>query len=86
MNTANDSIEQIIREYIAKDFLDGARADFDPDTSLLETGLIDSIGLFRLLAFLEERFRVRIPDEDLMAENFQTLGHIVRYIRGRVSA
>ncbi len=81
-----DPVEQRIREFISKEFLEGAAADFDADDSLLETGLIDSIGLFRLVAFLEEAYRIRIPDQDLLAENFRSISHIARYLNARPAA
>lgn len=81
-----DPIEQKIREFISKEFLNGKDMEFDRNASLLETGMIDSIGLFRLIAFMEEALQIRIPDQDLMAENFRTLDHIVQYVKTRKGA
>jgi len=81
-----DPIEQKIREFISKEFLNGTDADFDRNASLLETGMIDSIGLFRLIAFMEDALRIRIPDQDLLAENFRSLDHIVQYVKARQGA
>jgi len=84
MDAKMDSIEQKVREFISGEFLAGGSTDFDRDSYLLETGVIDSIGLFRLITFLEETFHVRIPDQDLLAENFQSLNHIMKYINTRI--
>ena len=49
------------------------------DTSLLKNGIIDSLGLMKLVAFLEETFGVRVLDEELIPENFATLEALERY-------
>jgi acyl carrier protein len=56
-----------------KQYLDEARAPLpaitDPDQSLQ----IDSLGLIRLVAFMENDLGIRVDDEELLAENFATL-------------
>ena len=56
-----------------KEYLDEARAPLpaitDPDQPLQ----IDSLGLIRLVAFLENDLGIRVEDEELLAENFATL-------------
>lgn len=53
------------------------------DTALLDTGLLDSINLVRLVQFLEERFGVSIPDGDLGVELFATPATIATYLESR---
>ena len=38
---------------------------------LLENGLLDSLGILEIVAFLEQEFRITITDEELLPENFQ---------------
>lgn len=54
-------------------------------TSLVSSGLVDSVGLMRLAAFLEDETGIEIPDQDLTAEQFDTLERIEAYLlrRGR---
>jgi acyl carrier protein len=60
-----------------KEYLDNNRSVYrdslppvtDPDEPLH----IDSLGVIRLVAFLENEFGYRIEDEELIAENFATL-------------
>jgi acyl carrier protein len=56
-----------------KEYLDEARAPLpaiiDPDQPLQ----IDSLGLIRLVAFMESDLGIRVEDEELLAENFATL-------------
>jgi D-alanine--poly(phosphoribitol) ligase subunit 2 len=44
-----------------------------PDIDLLETGLVDSIGLVELILELEERFGVSLPMENLEIDDFRSV-------------
>ena len=64
---------QVITEYIVKQFMpDKPDAILADDLQLFEQGIIDSLGIFVLIAFLEQRFAVKIEPEDVILENFST--------------
>jgi len=44
-----------------------------PDTDIIGGGLVDSLGIFKLIAFVEETFTVTIEPDEVLLENFQTL-------------
>lgn len=46
------------------------------DTPLIEEGLLDSLGLMKLIAFLERQYHLVVPEERITRENFRTLGSI----------
>ena len=50
------------------------------DTPLLEQGLLDSLGLMKLVALLERRYRLVVPDEAITPDNFRSLATIRRLI------
>lgn len=54
------------------------------DESLLDTGLLDSAGIFQLVAFLEERFHLTIADEDIVPDNFDTINAVVAFVNATV--
>jgi len=54
-------------------------AAFNDDDDLLEAGL-DSMGIMRLVVFIEERFGVILPDEEIEPDNLQTLTRICSWI------
>lgn len=55
-----------------------------PDFPLIENGLVDSLGLFKVIAFAEEQFQVRIAPEEIVFENFSTINAIVKLVRGKL--
>ena len=56
-----------------KEYIDSNRGSLPPVADPDEPLQIDSLGLIRLVAFLESDFGYRIEDEELIAENFATL-------------
>ena len=50
------------------------------DESLLETGIIDSMVMVGLTAFIEEKYGFRVDEDDMVPENFETLEAIANYI------
>ena len=53
----------------------------DDKTALIEEGIIDSMGLMQIVSFLEERAGVRVPDEEVGPDNFETLEAIDRMVK-----
>ena len=53
---------------------------FDDDHDLLASGIIDSLGVTELVAFLEERFRVTIDSEEIVPENFRSVSGIEAFL------
>ncbi|MBW2414662.1 MAG: acyl carrier protein, partial [Deltaproteobacteria bacterium] len=51
------------------------------ETFLLERGLaLDSVSLLDLVLALEERFGLRIAEDDVVAENFETIARVAELI------
>lgn len=75
-------MQKIIIEYIENDLLSGqGDLQLTADEDLLTTGLIDSLGIMKLLAFLEEQFNVKVPAEDMTIENFMTVELMENYLK-----
>lgn len=56
------------------------------DTPLLEQGLLDSLSLMKLIAFLERQYRLMVPEEEITPDNFKSLATIRRLIDSLRSA
>jgi len=76
--SAKDQIRDFIREQLAPA---KGITSFRDDESLMENGVIDSLGIFRLVTFLEENFGVRIGDEEINAENLQSVDMIDQLVQ-----
>jgi acyl carrier protein len=75
------SIASEIRRFIRSDLLEGPPEDGDP----LEKGLLDSLAIETLVAFLEDRYGIRFRDEDVVAERFVSVDAVARLVQGKLS-
>lgn len=65
----------------------GLPTDFavEADTSLIQSGLIDSLGMEELVSFLESTFGIEILDDDLLPDNFDTIASITALIEHKLA-
>jgi len=75
------SIESVLREFLLQ--LPAARniRVLEPGDSLFRHGLLDSLGVTRMVAFCEETFEIEIRDEDVLPENFDSVRALSRLIK-----
>ena len=78
--TALDT-KSMIRDFIVSKLLNG-RAIAD-DENLLLSGLIDSLGVFELVAFLEKTFSIAVPLDEVVLENFTSVATIEAYVAAK---
>jgi acyl carrier protein len=57
-----------------------------PDFPIVESGLVDSLGLFKVIAFIEEKFGLEIAPEDIVLENFVNIGAIAALVERTTAA
>ena len=77
-------MEAVINDYVSRELVqDQALLPLGNATSLLSTGVLDSLNLLRLVVFLEERFRIAVGDADLLPDNFASVNAICGYVRAR---
>ena len=75
------SIRSEIREFIDQNFLfQIGEQKLADDESLLEVGVMDSTGVFELVAFLEESFNLQIADKDITPQNLDTIDAITAFV------
>ena len=66
-----------------KDYVNVSRAPLPPITDPDEPLRIDSLALIRLVAFLESDLGVRVEDDELLAENFETLRQLGKLLEAK---
>jgi acyl carrier protein len=55
----------------------------DPDESLFERGLIDSLGITILITHLEKKYAIKVPQHDLLPDNFDSISAISDYVNSK---
>ena len=75
-----NSREKITR-FINNEFLDNSESENIPDDlDLIESGIVDSLGILRIVVFLEEELNVVIEPEQMVPKNMSSIGAILRLI------
>ncbi len=57
---------------------------FSNDESLIATGILSSLAVFRIVTFLEEAFSVSIADEEIVTENFDSIDKISQLVMSKI--
>lgn len=61
-------------EFVKKDLARGKGiGDLSETDDLVEAEVMDSLGIMKLILFLEENFQIKISDDDLTLENFTSI-------------
>ena len=83
-NEALGNIETVLKEFIAEEFMfDRPASDLSNDLSLIQEGIIDSLGIFMLVSFIDNQFGVKVEPEDVVLDNFETINKIKDLITTR---
>jgi acyl carrier protein len=80
-----EKIRQFIMEELKQLSEDGNVDYLEDDTSLIESGLVDSMMILSLLAFLEENFNVFLSKDEFNPENFGTVIKISEMVAQKIS-
>jgi len=68
-----DQLKEYVEELAKQD-------DIDPSINLFETGLLTSVHVLDLIAYIEEQFGIVISPDDLSIENFGSIDEMVTYV------
>lgn len=71
-----EKIAAFINEYFVKD----SGVVLKDDTSLLDEGVLDSTGVMELVAYIESDFKIKVEDEEIIPDNFDSISKLVSFI------
>jgi acyl carrier protein len=81
MTTKETTVKDQVRQFVNEELATAKGiASVSDDESLIENGIVDSLGIFRLVTFLEENFGVTIGDEEISADNLQSVNTIEQFV------
>jgi acyl carrier protein len=77
--------EQDIRQFIIDNFLFGeSDAELSNHDSLLDRGIIDSTGVLELVTFLEDKYAMKIRDDELVPQNLDSINSLVQFVNRKL--
>jgi acyl carrier protein len=79
------TIDQI-RDYLRQRFPALRNRQIDDHDKLLEGGIIDSLAVLDLVAYLETQFNITLADDDLVPETFQSLASLAAFVEAKAKS
>jgi acyl carrier protein len=70
-----------IRRYLSEELKVSEPTD---DLALIDGGILDSLGIFQTVTFLEDEFDIQIDDDELIPDNFATIGSIAALVDSKL--
>lgn len=74
-----EQIKELLLEFICRQFLVDLE-DIEVDKSLIDTGIIDSMGLIEIASFIEQNFNLKVKEDQMNRQNFGSVLLIVDFI------
>lgn len=81
------AIETRIRDFIDSSFPPATPGiEYPPTQSLLESGVIDSMGVLSLVMWLEQEFGITVDDDEVLPENLDSISAIAGFVERKLAA
>lgn len=76
-----EKIIKYIEEELSNEELDEG---IEVTEDLLGSGILDSLGMMKLISFIEDEFNCKVLPEEMVIENFMTVGHMMDYLNSKL--
>jgi acyl carrier protein len=76
-----DDMKQIVLNYVKNEYLEDEDEEINFDTPLISGGIVDSFSMVSLKRFLENKYKISIPDDKATPEAFDSVNKIVAVIK-----
>ena len=70
-----------IQSFIVRTFPAARKRAINDTAQLLESGIVDSLGVLDVVAFLEKSFMIKISDDELTPENFASIKCLAEFVK-----
>ena len=73
-----------IKQFITQQFGIEEHTTLNVEDNLIENGIIDSMGMMRLIRFIEKKYGIEVAFEEMLPENFESVQNISDYITTKI--
>ncbi len=73
-----------VREFLFEKFPACGKNELKDNESLIETGIVDSMGMLELVVFVESDFGVEVDEMDLVPENFESVEALSKFVESKL--
>jgi acyl carrier protein len=83
--TRQAELERSLLDYVMSQLVLVRRTEpLEPDEDLLSAGIVDSMGVMQLVAFMEDSLGVSVDDEDIVPENFRSIRTLAALVAAKL--
>ena len=79
-------LESIIKDFVIKHLYFVEDGTLTEDTSFLESGVIDSMGVMELVEFVQSRFGIKVQPHEIVVAHFDSVRKLAQFVEHRLSA
>ena len=76
-----DDMQKAILDYVKDEYLEDEDEELDLDSPLISGGIVDSFSMVSLKRFLENKYKISIPDDKATPEAFDTVNKICALVK-----
>jgi acyl carrier protein len=85
-STAANHLNERIRTFLLEKFPLARKRGVTFQDNLLESGILDSLGILDVVAFVEQNFGIILNDDELVPENFQTIERLSAFVQSKTTS
>lgn len=78
-----ETLERSIRKFVLARFPLAHQRNVSNHESLLENGILDSLGILEVVTFVENEFQITVSDDELQPENFASIALMSAYVESK---
>lgn len=80
-----EKIRQTILDFVEREYKLPGNVDYD-SFDFVENGFVDSMGMVQFVTILEDEFDIEFSAEELLSEDFRTVGRLEKLIESKINA
>ncbi|PHS07370.1 MAG: acyl carrier protein [Blastopirellula sp.] len=75
-----------IRDFIFSQFPIATQQNISDDTSLIDQGIIDSMGVLEIVTFIEEKYTIILDDDEMLGDNFHSIDALSKFVHSKLNS
>ena len=76
-----DDIKDVVLEYVIEEYAEDDDDEITFDTPLISGGIVDSFSMVSLKRFLENKYKISIPDDQATPQAFDSVNSITELVK-----
>lgn len=79
-------VYKTIHDYLMENSGVTVSGEIDPDENLLDSGILDSLGIAEVTEFVEKTFDIEIDEDEITSQNYKTLNALSGFCHSKITS